>query len=88
MGTASTVLPPWGLARRAALLAISTPWRKFAAAKPQSLQATVRCIWRAVSSPPGKILTPAVFENAIKVHAAIGGSTKLDDDLPAIMNLM
>ncbi|VFS59529.1 dihydroxy-acid dehydratase [Leminorella grimontii] len=32
----------------------------------------------------GKILTPAAFENAIKVHAAIGGSTNALIHLPAI----
>ncbi|MFX6590027.1 dihydroxy-acid dehydratase, partial [Acinetobacter baumannii] len=31
-----------------------------------------------------KILTPAAFENAIKVHAAIGGSTNAMIHLPAI----
>lgn len=32
----------------------------------------------------GKILTPAAFENAIKVHAAIGGSTNALLHLPAV----
>lgn len=35
-----------------------------------------------------KILTPAAFENAIKVHAAIGGSTNALIHLPAIANAL